>query len=45
MSLRSPDPTAAGRALDWLERIARAIADLDRNHTPRLALESLAVGR
>lgn len=45
MGLRSHDSVAAGRALDWLERIARAIADLDRNHTPRLALESLAVGR
>lgn len=43
--LRSPDPRASAVALDRLERIARAIADLDRNHTPRLALEALALSR
>jgi DNA polymerase III subunit delta' len=43
--LRSPDPRIASISLERLERIARAIGDLDRNHTPRLALESLALGR
>lgn len=43
--LRSPDPQTAGTSLERLERIARALGDLDRNHTPRLALESLALGR
>ena len=43
--LRSTDPRIAGRALDHLDRIARARADLERNHTPRLALESLALAR
>jgi len=43
--LRSPDGRAAGRALDQLERVHRALADLDRNHPPRLVLEALALGR
>lgn len=43
--LRSPDARIAGQALDRLERVARAIADLDRNHPPRLALEALAMSR
>jgi len=43
--LRSSDPLKAATALDHLERIARARADLDRNHAPRLALESLSLGR
>lgn len=43
--LRSPDPAAAAAAVAGLERIARAQGDLQRNHTPRLVLEALALGR
>jgi DNA polymerase III delta' subunit len=43
--LRSPDVRSAGRALDQLERLHRALADLDRNHPPRLVLEALALGK
>lgn len=43
--LRSPEPRTAGVALEQLDRIARAVADLDRNHTPRLALEALTLAR
>jgi DNA polymerase III delta' subunit len=44
-ALRSADPRVAGRALDQLDRIHRALLDLDRNHPPRLVLEFLAIGR
>lgn len=42
--LRSRDPAVAGATVAGLGRIAQACADLDRNHQPRLVLETLALG-
>lgn len=43
--LRDPDPAQAGQAVDRLERVHRAVGDLERNLAPRLVLDALASGR
>ncbi|MEK7412019.1 MAG: hypothetical protein AAB263_01740 [Planctomycetota bacterium] len=45
LELRQPDRQCVDRAVDHLERVVRARADLDRNLQPRLALEAMALTR
>lgn len=43
--LRSQDPAVAGSAVDRLERVQRALGDLDRNQATRFVLEALSLTR
>lgn len=43
--LRSRDPRVSGIAVERLERVQRALSDLERNLGPRLVLDALAAGR
>lgn len=43
--LRSRDPERAGQAVDRLERVQRALGDLDRNQATRFVLEALSIAK
>jgi hypothetical protein len=43
--LRNRDPAVAGSAVDRLERVQRALGDLDRNQGTRFVLEALSIAR